>query len=124
VNPVIGVKKPTKETTRDRVLTEDDIRRLWEACATQNALRVRVVPNAAGYGAARRRAAVFPKTLMGDCKHVGRRLAQSTRANIVIAPKREGAARARADIRGHDLRRTAASFMASGGVFNCRLTNS
>ena len=35
-NPVIGVKKPTKETTRDRVLTEDEIRRLWEACETQN----------------------------------------------------------------------------------------
>src|SRR4029450_10564991 len=25
VNPVIGVKKPTKETTRDRVLTADEI---------------------------------------------------------------------------------------------------
>jgi integrase len=35
-NPVIGVKKPTKETTRDRVLTDDEIRRLWSACATQN----------------------------------------------------------------------------------------
>jgi integrase len=53
---------------------------------------------------------------MGDFKHVGRRLAQSTRANIVTAPKRAGAAREGADIRGHDLRRTAASFMASGGV--------
>jgi hypothetical protein len=30
-NPVIGVKKPTKETTRDRVLTEDETRRIWEA---------------------------------------------------------------------------------------------
>ncbi len=28
-NPVIGVKKPFKETTRDRVLTDDEIRRLW-----------------------------------------------------------------------------------------------
>ena len=37
MNPVIGVKKPTQETTRDRVLTEEEIRRLWEACATQNA---------------------------------------------------------------------------------------
>ena len=35
-NPVIGVKKPTKETTRDRVLSADEIRRLWDACATQN----------------------------------------------------------------------------------------
>ena len=30
VNPVLGVKKPTKETTRDRVLTDDETRRLWE----------------------------------------------------------------------------------------------
>jgi integrase len=36
-NPVIGVKKPSRETTRDRVLTDSEIRRLWEACATQNA---------------------------------------------------------------------------------------
>jgi integrase len=36
-NPVIGVKKPTKETTRDLVLTDVEIRRLWDACATQNA---------------------------------------------------------------------------------------
>ena len=36
VDPVLGVKKPTKETTRDRVLTDDEIRRLWGACATQN----------------------------------------------------------------------------------------
>ena len=49
---------------------------------------------------------VFPKSVMGDYKHVGRRLAQRTRANIVAAPKADGAARDRADIRGHDLRRT------------------
>ncbi len=59
---------------------------------------------------------VFPKSFMGDYKHVGRRLAQRTRANIVAEPKAEGKARAKADIRGHDLRRTAASLMASGGV--------
>src|SRR3954451_5461643 len=35
-NPVIGVKKPTKETARDRVLTDDEIRRVWAACDTQN----------------------------------------------------------------------------------------
>ena len=51
---------------------------------------------------------------MGDYKHVGRRLAQPTRANIVAQPKALGAARDRADVRGHDLRRTAASLMASG----------
>jgi hypothetical protein len=27
-NPVIGVKKPTKETSRDRVLTHEEIRRI------------------------------------------------------------------------------------------------
>jgi integrase len=59
---------------------------------------------------------VFPKSRMGDYKHVGRRLAQSTRANIVVEPKTTGKARDRVDIRGHDLRRTAASLMASGGV--------
>jgi integrase len=53
---------------------------------------------------------------MGDYKHVGRRLAQSTRANIVASARGEGAAREKADIRGHDLRRTAASLMTSGGV--------
>lgn len=166
VNPVIGVKKPAKETTRDRVLTEDEIRRLWEVCATQNPyvcawFRLRLVTaqrggellqmrwrdidpkshfwtipaefvkNAHGhrvYLSATARALlkdvprdenaswVFPKSRMGDYKHVGRRLAQSSRANIVTAPKAPGAARERADIRGHDLRRTAASFMASGGV--------
>jgi integrase len=165
-NPVIGVKKPTKETTRDRVLTEDEIRRIWEACATQNPyvsawFRLRLVTaqrggellqmrwadidpkshfwtipgefvkNAHGHRVYLSQTArellkdvpraedavwVFPKSRMGDYKHVGRRIAQSTRANIVIAPMQAGAARARADIRGHDLRRTAASFMASGGV--------
>jgi len=59
---------------------------------------------------------VFPKSRMGDYKHVGRRLAQRTRANIVVAPKTHGKGRDRVDIRGHDLRRTAASLMASGGV--------
>ncbi|HMJ87279.1 MAG TPA: integrase arm-type DNA-binding domain-containing protein [Vicinamibacterales bacterium] len=168
-NPVIGVKKPTKETTRDRVLTDSEIRRLWEACATQNAyvcawFRLRLVTaqrggellqmrwqdidpkshfwtipgefvkNAHGHRVflnetARKILAgvpklkkpkkamwVFPKSLMGDYKHVGRRLAQSTRANIVVEPKTNGKARDRVDIRGHDLRRTAASLMASGGV--------
>lgn len=165
-NPVIGVKKPTKETTRERVLTDDEIRRIWDACATQNPyvcawFRLRLVTaqrggellqmrwqdidakshfwtipaqfvkNALGHrvylnATARslladvprdeRAVWVFPKSVMGDYKHVGRRLAQSTRANIVAKPKAGGAARDRADVRGHDLRRTAASLMASGGV--------
>ena len=165
-NPVIGVKKPAKETTRDRVLTDDEIRRLWAACETQNPyvcawFRLRLVTaqrggellqmrwqdidptshfwtipaefakNAHGHRVylnelARERVNdvprdhrsiwVFPRSIIGDHKHVGRRLAQSTRANIVSQPKADGAARDRADIRGHDLRRTAASLMASGGV--------
>jgi integrase len=53
---------------------------------------------------------------MGDYKHVGRRLAQGTRANIITEPKESTRGRDRVDIRGHDLRRTAASGMASGGV--------
>jgi hypothetical protein len=36
VNPVLGVKKPAKETTFDRELTDDEICRLGDACATQN----------------------------------------------------------------------------------------
>src|SRR5262245_44920000 len=165
-NPVIMVRKPTKETTRDRVLTDSEIRRLWDACATQNAyvcawFRLRLVTaqrggellqmrwqdldakshfwtipaefvkNAHGHrvylnATARKLVAavpraekavwVFPKSFMGDYKHVGRRLAQPTRANIVMDAKREGSGRDTADVRGHDLRRTAASLMASGGV--------
>ncbi len=136
-NPVIGVKKPTKETTRDRVLTDDEIRRIWEACSTQNAyvcawFRLRLVTaqrggellqmrwqdidpkshfwtipaefvkNAHGHRVYLNETArkvledvprdddavwVFPKSRMGDYKHVGRRLAQSTRANIIARPK-------------------------------------
>jgi len=165
-NPVIGVKKPTKEASRDRVLTDDEIRRIWDACDTQNPyvsawFRLRLVTaqrggellqmrwqdvdakshfwsipgeyvkNAHGHRVylnelARKTIAtvprdeksvwVFPKSFMGDYKHVGRRLAQSTRANIISESKATAGKRDRADVRGHDLRRTAASLMASGGV--------
>jgi integrase len=165
-NPVIGVKKPTKEASRDRVLTDDEIRRIWDACDTQNPyvsawFRLRLVTaqrggellqmrwqdidekshfwsipaeyvkNALGHRVYLNELArnilrtvphdeksvwVFPKSFMGDYKHVGRRLAQNTRANIVRENKAEPGARDKADIRGHDLRRTAASLMASGGV--------
>jgi integrase len=165
-NPVIGVKKPTKETRRDRVLTPDEIRRIWDACDTQNPyvsawFRLRLVTaqrggellqmrwqdvdakshfwtipaqfvkNAHGHrvhlnGLALKLLAtvprdenstwVFPKSFMGDYKHVGRRLAQGTRANIIRESKDAGKGRDKVDIRGHDLRRTAASLMASGGV--------
>ena len=165
-NPVIGVRKPTKETSRDRVLTDDEIRRIWDACDSQNPyvcawFRLRLVTaqrggellqmrwqdvdrkshfwsipaayvkNAQAHRVYLNELArkvletvphddksvwVFPKSFMGDYKHVGRRLAQSTRANIVSEKKAEPGARDKADIRGHDLRRTAASLMASGGV--------
>ena len=165
-NPVIGVKKPTKELSRDRVLTDEEIRRIWDACDTQNPyvsawFRLRLVTaqrggellqmrwqdideqshfwsipgeyvkNALGHRVYLNELArkilktvprgdknvwVFPKSFMGDYKHVGRRLAQSTRANIVSKKKSGPGARDKTDIRGHDLRRTAASLMASGGV--------
>jgi integrase len=165
-NPVIGVKKPTKESSRDRVLTESEIRRIWDACDTQNPyvsawFRLRLVTaqrggellqmrwsdvdeeshfwtipaefvkNAHGHRVylnelARKVLATvprddksvwaFPKSFMGDYKHVGRRLAQSTRANIIIEGNQNTRGRDKADIRGHDLRRTAASLMASRGV--------
>jgi integrase len=165
-NPVIGVKKPTKETSRDRVLTPEEIRRIWDACDTQNPylsawFRLRLVTaqrggellhmrwqdldpkshfwsiprefvkNAHGHRVYLNELArkllttvprdeksvwVFPKSFLGDHKHVGRRLAQSTRANIITEAKESTHGRDRVDIRGHDLRRTAASLMASGGV--------
>src|SRR5581483_8509650 len=165
-NPVIGVKKPTKEKSRDRVLTHQEIRRIWDACETQNpyvcawfllrlvtaqrggellqmrwqdidkkshfwSIPAAFVKNAHGHRVylndlARRVLTtvprnddsvwVFPKSLMGDYKHVGRRLAQSTRANIITDEKTRPGSRDKVDIRGHDLRRTAASLMAGGGV--------
>src|SRR5262249_23619320 len=165
-NPVIGVNKPTQAASRDRVLTHEEIRRIWDACATQNAyvcawFRLRLltaqrggellqmrwqdidakshfwsipgefVKNAHGHRVYLNDLArkvlenvprsekglwVFPNSLMGDYKHVGRRLAQSTRAHIVTETKDNPHGRDKVDIRGHDLRRTAASLMASGGV--------
>jgi integrase len=165
-NPVIGVRKPTKESSRDRVLTHEEIRRIWDACETQNPyvcawFRLRLVTaqrggellqmrwqdidakshfwsipgefvkNAQGHRVYLSDLArkiletvprneesiwVFPESLMGDYKHVGRRIAQSTRANIVTEAKEDPHGRDKVDIRGHDLRRTTASLMASGGV--------
>jgi integrase len=165
-NPVIGVKKPTREASRERVLSADEIRRIWQACETQNPyvcawFRLRLVTAQRGGELLQMRWQdvdpkshfwtipgafvknkrehrvflstnarkvlssvprhekipwVFPKSFLGDYKHVGRRLAQSTRANIVAEPKVDGKSRDRVDVRGHDLRRTAASLMASGGV--------
>jgi integrase len=165
-NPVIGVKKPSKESSRDRVLTHEEIQRIWEACDTQNPyvsawFRLRLVTaqrggellqmrwrdidstshfwsipgefvkNAHGHRVYLNDLArtvldtvprseesvwVFPRSLMGDYKHVGRRLAQRTRANIITETKKAPGDRDQTDLRGHDLRRTAASLMASGGV--------
>jgi hypothetical protein len=38
-SPVIGVKKPTKEASRDRVLTRQEIRRICDACDIAMAVR-------------------------------------------------------------------------------------
>ena len=62
-SPVIGVKKPTKEASHDRVLTRQEIRRIWDACDTQNPFGGRLVPVAAGDSTARRRAVA---NAMGD----------------------------------------------------------
>jgi integrase len=150
-NPVVGVAKPGREQSRERVLTEDEIRRFWEACDTQNPriaawCRLRLttaqrggellkmrwqdlegpwwtipgefVKNGQGHRAylnETSRAAlgtvpktedsewVFPGAFMGDVPHVSRRIAKEGRAGIP-------------DFRGHDLRRTAASYMTSAGV--------
>lgn len=60
---------------------------------------------------------VFPKSVMGDYKHVGRRLAQRTRANIVVEPKAQGAARDPAPTFAVVIcAAPQASLMASGGV--------
>jgi len=166
-SPVVGVPKPAKESSRERVLTEDEIRRVWEACATQNPyvcgwFRLRLVTGQRGGELLRMRwrdiddasgfwtipgewvknktghrvylnetarmildsiprqpgdSWVFPPSLIGDYKHVARRLVQRSRASILAEDKpATPGKRMRADVRGHDLRRTAASIMASGGV--------
>jgi len=101
------------------------IQRIWDACDTQNPyvsawFRLRLVTAQRVYlnELARKvlatvprdekRVWVFPKSFMGDYKHVGRRLAQSTRANILAEAKAVPGKRDKVDIRGHD--------MASGGV--------
>jgi integrase len=152
-SPVVGVTKPSTEQSRERVLSEDEIRRVWEACDTQNPrvaawMKLRLVTAQRGgellqmrwadldarrtwwtipgefvkngqghrvFLTTRARAIidglhrnpdsvwVFPLSLMGDYKHVARRLATERRADVT-------------NFAGHDLRRTAASFMTSGGV--------
>ena len=150
-NPANGVAKVGRERSRERVLSADELRRVWAACDTQSPhvaawFRLRLVlaqrggeilqmrwqdlagqwwnlppgfvKNKQGHRVYLNRLAtgilsgfsptegcdwVFPESLMGDHKHVSRRLAGAIRANIK-------------DFRGHDLRRTAASFMTSGGV--------
>ena len=150
-NPVVGVAKVARERSRERVLTPDELRRVWNACDTQSLyvaawFRLRLataqrggeilqmrwqdlsgewwnipasfVKNRQGHRVYLNRIAreilngvdrkedcdwVFPQSLMGDYKHVSRRLASEARANV-------------SNFRGHDLRRTAASLMTSGGV--------
>lgn len=53
--------------------------------------------------------------LMGDYKKTSRRLAQPSRANIVIGGHEPGK-RAKAGFTGHDLRRTMTTILARGGV--------
>lgn len=59
---------------------------------------------------------VFPTSFMGDYKHVGRRLAQRTRANIMAHRRQTVAPEIGPICVVMILCRTAASLMASGGV--------
>jgi integrase len=151
-NPAASIPKPGRERARERVLSEDEIRRVWSACETQRPLvsawfRLRLVTAQRGaellqmrwqdidesaswwtipgefakngrahrvYLSTMARAIltavprahnvwVFPLSAMGDHRHVARRIAVPKRANVV-------------DFRGHDLRRTAATFMATDGI--------
>jgi integrase len=176
-NPIVGIRME-KERGRQRVLTEDEIRRVWKAAETQP-LRVCVwfklrlvtaqrggellkmrwqdinpethcwtIPNAVAKNGqdhpiylselSRELLATIPRNehadhggfvfpagdangakidLMGDYKKVARRIAQPSRANIVRpTPGRKPGRRHKADFTGHDLRRTATTFMAQGGV--------
>jgi len=102
----------------------DDAREWWTIPAefVKNAQGHRVYLNdqarkiLAGFNRTEESVWVFPRSLMGDFKHVARRLAQPTRANIVKASNGSDDQRVPADFTGHDLRRTAASCMTEGGV--------
>src|SRR5438552_4163326 len=126
-NPVAGVAKPGREQSRERVLTEDEIRRFWAACDTQTPrvaawCRLRLttaqrgsellkmrwqdiegdwwtipgefVKNGQGHRAYLNETSrsivasvpktqdsewVFPPALMGDYRHVSRRIAKESR---------------------------------------------
>jgi integrase len=170
LNPVLtgrGVKRPTKERSRERVLSPDEIRAIWNACSTQRCrvaawFRLRLTTAQRGSELLRMRwqdvdgewwtipgeftkngtphrvylnpssrsilevlqkpddaVWVFPtpaiadyeeererlekQDLMGDYRHVARRVASKTRANV-------------RDFQGRDLRRTAATYMTASGV--------
>ena len=149
------------------MLTDDEIRRLWDACATQNPyvcawFRLRLVTaqrggellqmrwqdidarshfwtipaefvkNAHGHraylnetarktlggcAARRSRGVGLPEVMSWATTNTWAGVWHRARAPISSRGRRhDGAARDRADVRGHDLRRTAASLMASGGV--------
>ena len=55
VNPTAGIKRPRKETTRDRTLTEKEIRLLWNSLELQPTHRCRGRASVAIAGYARRR---------------------------------------------------------------------
>jgi Phage integrase family. len=183
-NPVFLAVKKQDEHGRQRVLTEDEIRRVWKAAGTQSKrveawFKLRLTTGQRGGEVMRMRwfdldaqqewwtlpgeftkngldhviylneisrklLAEVPRrddsvwpfpcgdrvkkngeiekgenaasvNLMGDYKKTARRLAQPSRANIVIGGHAPGK-RAKAGFSGHDLRRTMTTILARGGV--------
>lgn len=160
-NPAALIPKPGKETSRERVLTEDEIRLFWQLCDQERPimatfLRLRLLTAQRGGELAKIRWAdvtedaivipasvsknkrthyvplspsakaliedlprvnqwVFPGRFdlgpMTDIKESGQRL--NGRMTAIL---RQSDPEANADFRGHDLRRTAATYMAKAGI--------
>lgn len=161
------IPKPGREQSRDRVLSEDEIRAVWTACESERPalralMRLRLVTAQRGGELQRmtwadvdleagwwtipgtvtknkmpHRVPLSPSAVtilkalqketpadewvfagktgarpIGDVKKAGRRIA----TRIVGAREKAGQKNPTFDFRGHDLRRTAASYMAAGGI--------
>ena len=149
-NPVTSVPRPAPERRRDRVLTDDELRQLWqnleaEPPAIAAVFRLRLLtaqrggevlelrwgdldPAGAWWtipGGASKNGMAHRVPLTAPVLKILRDLqvSASAQADYVLAGARgkrqlsEATARLGiSDFRGHDLRRTAASYMASAGV--------
>jgi integrase len=149
-SPVVGVSRPSPEHARDRVLTADEIRKLWakfdaldptlgaffklrlmtaQRGIEVGSMRWQDVDLAAGWWTIPANVSKnklqhrvpLTSSVVALLKTV--RPADPTATDYVLAGGRGKRQQSEAaatfgvkDFRGHDLRRTAASFMASGGV--------